>query len=114
MSNSVLLGFKAWLNNGPPSGWNTDRRKGRLTSITIHLNELFGDDEGRHAFLKWAFGNEHLSELGDRQLARIWEWLGVRKDDDTGEWAIRAECAKTAALVKRALQIEAGQEELPL
>lgn len=112
MSNSTLVDFKTWLNSGGNPNWLPERRQGRIKSIAIWLGELFDGDDGRHEFLKWAFGTPSTKDLGDRQLSRLWEWLGVSKDDDSGEWIIRAKCYTTAGIVKRALQIEAGQEEL--
>ena len=104
--------FREWLTSGPAVSWSSAWRDGRITSIVIHLNELFGDDSGRKTFIKWAFGASSVKELGDRELARLWQWLGPRRDKDTGEWVIREQCQRTAAVVSRALRIEAGQQEL--
>jgi hypothetical protein len=112
--NSVLIDFKKFLNNtdGQIPTLTGERRVGRRKSITIHLNELFDGDEGRRAFLNWGFGFKSSNDLTDRELHNLWRWLSPRRNDDTGEWTIRAECVRTANLVMRALQVEAGQQEL--
>ena len=101
--------FKTWLNNGPG---RPPVSEGQITSIAINLNELFDGNEGRKEFLVWAFDQRSLKNLSNTELARLREWLGVRKDDETGEWTIRAECSTTATEVLHTLQIERGQLEL--
>lgn len=110
----MIQEFLSWITSGPLVQWTTERRQGRRTSIIIHLNELFDGDEGRRTFLKWAFGVTSVKDLKDSELARLWEWLGPNKDEETGEWTIRAKCCQTAATIKREIMIEAGQVELPL
>lgn len=101
--------FCEWLNSQPRGPIVTNKQR---ASVSIWLNELFDGDEGRHEFLRWAFDVESSKDLIDTQLNALRHWLGVRKDDDTGTWTIRAECYQTAKLWRRTRQIAAGQLDM--
>ena len=104
-----LEAFKRWLNDGRRGYAITPGKRG---AIVHHLNDLFGDEGARHAFLKWAFDVKSASDLSDTELRRIYEWLSPQPDPQTGEWTVRAQCQTTANDWLRANQVEAGQMEL--
>ena len=104
-----LDAFKKWLNDGKRGYAITPGKRG---AIVHHLNDLFGGEGARHAFLKWAFQVKSVSDLSDTELRRIYEWLSPQPDAQTGEWTVRAQCQHTALDWLRKYAIEAGQMEL--
>jgi len=104
-----LDAFKKWLNAGERGYAVTPGKRG---AIVHHLNDLFGGDGARHAFIKWAFGAKSASDLSDTELRRIYKWLSPQPDVQTGEWTVRAKCQTTANDWLRVNAVEAGQMEL--
>jgi len=84
--------FKTWLNMPPPILESVSR--GKRSAIVGHLNDLFGGDDNRHKFLRWAFGVESSKRLSDAQLCRLYAWLGPQCIDDV--WIVRAQAIETA------------------
>lgn len=71
----LLSAATNFANDAPlPEGW----RK----AITGHLNRLTGGDNGRHAFLSWAFEVQSSDDLSNGAWHALRAWLDIRKADD--------------------------------
>jgi hypothetical protein len=102
--------FKKWLNEQEAPKYNVS--PGRKNTINGDLDTLFTDKQGRHAFLKWAFGTSSSKSLTETQWHALRKWLGAQPDGEGGKWSIRAECYSTAAQWLYWYQKEIGQMEL--
>jgi len=61
--------------NVPPEQWHTPPEPGHVGLMTGKLNGILGDDDRRHTFLKFVFGDPSSKKLDRGQVQAVMDWL---------------------------------------